>query len=137
METITVKEVRQFDKGKSGQPYLDKRQRPFVIVSITDENGRKLSGLAYQGSPLLNLKAGDSIEGTVKENTGKDGKTYLNFELPRKDDEVREQMREVRMVMADHERRLKDLELGRGADMGAALKELHKDTDVKPEDLPF
>jgi hypothetical protein len=83
MKTI-LKEIIFYETNKESQPYLDKEGRPFSRVQIkTEAHGKdRLSGFAYQQSPMRKWKVGDEIEIEIEEKQYK-GKTYLNFKLPK------------------------------------------------------
>lgn len=78
-EQITISKIYLNDTNKAGQPYLDKSSRPFKMIKIVTQEGRTLWGRAYQGSPVLAWKVGDTHE--VEVETSDNG--FLNFRLPK------------------------------------------------------
>lgn len=80
MKTI-LKEILFYETNKEKQSYFDKQGRPFSRVQIKVEGeSDKLSGFAYQDSPMRRWKVGQEIEIEVESKTV-NGKTYKNFRL--------------------------------------------------------
>lgn len=77
--TITIGAIYKNWSNKDGQPYLDKNQRPQCRVVVVPQNSKeKISSFCYQGSPVLDWNAGQTIEVDVTEKNG-----YLNFSEPK------------------------------------------------------
>lgn len=80
----TLTYVNQFKTNKEGKPYIDKKGRPFVRVSIkVQEYGDNyVSGIIFE--PNCNWQVGEKKELVISKEMYS-GKEQLKFELPRKE----------------------------------------------------
>lgn len=136
-EKITIKQIWLNDTKKDGTPYLDKNQRPYKGTKIVTTDGRSIWGQAYDKSPILGWKVGDTYEVEIRE--GDSG--FLGFRLPKMTAdtsglEARVKNLEAALELLDD--RITDIENGRGANLGAAMRAMKQDEPkYSPEDIPF
>lgn len=90
METYKLTKVFTTNKDKNGNELKSKDGRPYTRMSIkTAQYGDKwLSG--FQNKVNANWKEGDEVQMIVKQNG-----EYLNFETPKKDDELNEKLEKI------------------------------------------
>jgi len=139
MEKIKIIKYYCSDKNKNGVPYVvkngptkgSKYKRVAIQVSGGDvPENTWLSKNAYRDDdPALLLKEGDSVEIKIWQ----DG-DFWNFDFPKPEDKLTEDFKLLQRQYEDLDRRITELEQGRGASMGAAIKEMKKE-DLS--DLPF
>ena len=88
VQKITLTRVYRSDKSKEGVAFVSKLGKPYTKLGLqTKEHGEKwLSG--FDGSHTSSWKEGDVVDVVVTPNVGKDGKTYLNFEVPKDTDKL-------------------------------------------------
>lgn len=84
MEQVTLTYVKRTDRtSTAGKPYVS------ISIKTTEHGDKYLSGFGNKEN--TNWKEGDQVEITTKEVV-KDGKTYLNFETPKKEDKIDEKL---------------------------------------------
>lgn len=95
METVKITRIAKFDKNKQGQPLVTKNGKPYTRLLInTDKYGEQpLSGFA--NSETDSWKEGDSVEVKV-EKVNVNGREFLNFSTPRKEDKLQGEITSVR-----------------------------------------
>lgn len=86
MNKITITRVFTSDKSKEGVPFKTKDGKPYTKLALKCvEYGESwLSG--FQNARNANWKEGDTVEVLITTQTGKDGKTYYNFSVPKTED---------------------------------------------------
>ncbi len=77
-EQITIKQIYFNQARKDGTAYLDTKQRPYKAVKLIATDGRTLWGRAYDNSPLLSWKPGETHEVETEVNGD-----FTNFRLPK------------------------------------------------------
>lgn len=94
MEKIKLTKLYTTDKDKQGNALKSKKGFPYTRMSIKCKQygDQWISGFQNEGNK--DWKEGDEVEIIKTENT-KDGKTYLNFEVPKKDDKVVEMLSDI------------------------------------------
>lgn len=94
MEKIKITKIYTTDKDKLGNPLKSKKGFPYTRMSIKCEQfgDQWLSG--FQNADNKEWKEGDEVE-IIKTENSKDGKIYLNFETPKKDNKVIEMLSEL------------------------------------------
>lgn len=94
MEKVKLTKIYTTDKDKQGNALKSKKGFPYTRMSIKCEQygDQWISGFQNEGNK--EWKEGDEVEIIKTENT-KDGKTYLNFEVPKKDDKVVEMLSDI------------------------------------------
>jgi len=92
---VTITKIFTTDKDKQGNPLKSKKGAPYTRMSIkTAEHGDKwVSG--FQNADNKGWKEGDTVEVNIKENG-----EYLNFETPKKEDEVMAELLKIKTMMA-------------------------------------
>ncbi len=92
MRQVTLTKIFRSDKDKAGNPLKTSDGRPYERVAIkTEEYGERwLSGFGNKANSYW--KERDEVEINIKEadKTDKDGRPYLNFEMPNVWDEVKD-----------------------------------------------
>jgi len=134
MEKVKLTKIYTTDKDKQGNPLKSKKGFPYTRMSIKCEQfgDQWLSGFQNEGNK--GWKEGDEVEITKTENT-KDGKTYLNFEVPKKDDKVVEMLSEILIKIGTINAKL-DVLYG-NAKGTPKVDPDYPDEDINPEEIPF
>ena len=89
METVTITSITRTPRvsAKTGKPYTS------LSLKVQEYGDRFLSGFANKDNAMW--KEGDKVEIEIKK-VEKDGKEYLNFETPKKEDKVAELLEVIR-----------------------------------------
>ncbi len=131
MEKQKITQLNTYDKDKQGNPLTTKDGRTYSKwLFKTDRGGDKLLS-TFKNKDNANWKVGDEIEGKITESRGQNGQVYYNFEVPKKDDIIAQQI-------INMERRIRLLEAKvfppkvSGTDLG-----LDYPSDPDPLDIPF
>lgn len=89
MEKHTITKIDRYTTNKDGQPLTfkgkDGTQVPYTRILLKTDLGGDKNLSAFGNKFNADWKIGDVIEGKIVE-TAKDGKTYYNFETPKKED---------------------------------------------------
>lgn len=95
---VTLTQVKTYTTKKDGSPLIGK-YGPYVSVQIkTKEHGEAIISGVAKKAPVWNI--GDVIEIEVTERVS-DGKTYLNFSLPKTDMSIAELSAAVKKLQAE------------------------------------
>jgi len=90
-EKQKLTQIQRYTTNKDGSPLTfqkDGKSVPYTRVLLkTDREGDKMMS-GFGNKTNEHWKVGDEIEIKCTEVRGKDGKTYFNFEMPKKDDAV-------------------------------------------------
>jgi hypothetical protein len=89
MESIKIEQIYFSKTRKDGAPYIDKRGKPFTIVSVKWE-GKKASGIAYEGDEMLSWKIGQTVEVKTERNGD-----FLNIKIPSRTDKLEKRMDKI------------------------------------------
>lgn len=95
IQKVTLTTVYTSDKDKKGNPLKSAKGYPYTRMSIkTKEHGDKwISG--FQNKDNQNWKENDTVEVIIKQKN-----QYLNFEVPKMEDKVGENMAKVTQTLA-------------------------------------
>lgn len=133
MQKLTIKKVVVSDKGKDGKPFMGKfgpYKRIAIQVAEPDYEGKWLSGfITKESDPKNNIREGDVVELTVWEKNG-----YLNFDIPKEEERMKEAIDDLYDIVEELERRVKDLETKAIKNLAAVARELKPKVE---EELPF
>jgi hypothetical protein len=139
MEQVRIKKVYINSENKNGEPYIVKngpsKGKAYKRVAVKVEGGDVpdvwLSHNAYNPSdPALLLKEADEVKLKIWQEGD-----FWNFEFPKPEDEAKDAIENITLIVEDLLVRVKELEAGRGAALGAVVREMKK--DIIQEDLPF
>lgn len=94
MEKVTISKVSKFTTDRNGQPLKTSKGKPYTRVIIqTEEHDLPLSGFGNSTTDAWTQGTAVDIEVSKVE---KDGKTYLNFSLPKKEVLQSEDMKQLK-----------------------------------------
>ncbi len=95
MEKVTLTKIYTSDKDKNGNKLMSKNNKPYTRMSIkAKEYGDQwISG--FQNKDNQNWRENDTVELIIKKNG-----QYLNFEVPKIEDKVGQNMAQVTLALA-------------------------------------
>lgn len=140
---VKITKIYTTDKDKQGNALIAKSGRPYTRLSIkTQEYGDKwISG--FKGKESGTWREGDTVEVNITEKQTGD-KTYLNFEVPKKEDENEKRLVGVEMKMSGLALRMGIIEerLGIKTPADYSNKEIgnkveYPDEEHNPDEIPF
>jgi len=133
MEHVIIRKVFVSDKSKDGREFKSKKGDKFWKVGVKVESPDVpsdvwLTKLAFnQKDPALTLKENEEVALKVWQ----DDNGYWNFDFPKPEEEMKDQLRMLELTVAALRDRVEDLENGAGANLGAAMREMKKgETDT-------
>lgn len=142
MKTVTLNSVtliKEYKREKDGQSWVSIHTRITYSDPKGEEKSQERTGFVYQKQyDWLHSQVDNQITIIEEEKEGKDGQKYANFSLPKKEDKMREEIKQemgsdgliTNERFEDIERRLKLIEERLGTKQDKPLEITHNELGV-------